>query len=248
MDACNERWTRRLSPWHVRKIGELSDASLGSPIQVVDCSREFPMGPSSFARAFKVIFCTTVARYIRLRRIQHVQRLMLLSNERISQIALARGFADQSHDTLAFHKTIVPRSETSAEVASGAVFTGGRVFSLGPLQLFPSQRLLLEDDRRVRIGSRVFDILTVLVVDAGEVVRNDESIERVWPKYSSTTAIPRRSSACFAVPWPKAMRPAVHCYGARARLQLCRAGEFESLRIGEAAAVATAGTHSWSQV
>ena len=150
MDACNKRWTRRLLPWHVRKIGGLSDASLGSPMRVVDCSREFPMGPSSFARAFKVTFGTTVARFIRLRRIQHGQSLMLLSNERISRIALACGFADQSRYTLAFHKTIVPRSETSAEVTSGAVFAGGRMFSFGPLQLFPSQRLLLEDDRRVR--------------------------------------------------------------------------------------------------
>ena len=183
MDACNKRWTRRLLPWHVRKIGELSDASLGSPMRVVDCSREFPMGPSSFARAFKVTFGATVARFIRLRRMQHGQRLMLLSNERISRIALVCGFADQSHYTLAFHKTIVPRSETSAQVASGAVFAGGRMFSFGPLQLFPSQRLLLEDDRRVRVGNCAFDIPTVLVVHAGEVVRsNDELIEPIWTK------------------------------------------------------------------
>ena len=62
-----------------------------------------------------------------------------------------------------------------------AIFAGGRVFSFGPFRLFPSQRLLLEGNRRVQLGSRAFDILTVLVERAGEVVGKDELIARVWP-------------------------------------------------------------------
>ena len=65
---------------------------------------------------------------------------------------------------------------------SGAVFAGGQVFSFGPFRLMPSQRLLLEGDRTIQIGSRAFDILTALVVRAGEVVGKDELIEQVWPK------------------------------------------------------------------
>jgi DNA-binding winged helix-turn-helix (wHTH) protein len=64
---------------------------------------------------------------------------------------------------------------------SRAVFTGGRMFSFGPFQLFPSQRLLLDGNRRVQIGSRAFDILTILVDRAGEVVGKEELIARVWP-------------------------------------------------------------------
>jgi DNA-binding winged helix-turn-helix (wHTH) protein len=67
-------------------------------------------------------------------------------------------------------------------VESGAVFAGGRVFSFGSFRLFPSQRLLLDDSTRVRIGSRAFDILTILVERAGEVLGKDELIARVWPK------------------------------------------------------------------
>ena len=57
----------------------------------------------------------------------------------------------------------------------------GTVFSFGPFQLFPSQRLLLTNDRKVQLGSRAFDILTVLVERAGEVVGKDELVARAWP-------------------------------------------------------------------
>jgi DNA-binding winged helix-turn-helix (wHTH) protein len=66
-------------------------------------------------------------------------------------------------------------------VAGSAACAGGRVFSFGPFRLLPSQRLLLEDDRRIHIGSRAFDILTTLVERAGEVVGKEELIARVWP-------------------------------------------------------------------
>lgn len=58
----------------------------------------------------------------------------------------------------------------------------GRTISFGPFCLFPEQRLLLDDDRQVRLGSRAFDILVLLVERAGEVVSKRELIARVWPK------------------------------------------------------------------
>jgi DNA-binding winged helix-turn-helix (wHTH) protein len=72
--------------------------------------------------------------------------------------------------------------EASPDVENGAVFAGGRVFSFGPFRLLPSQRLLMEDGRKVQIGSRAFDILTVLVARAGEVVGKHDLIDWVWPK------------------------------------------------------------------
>jgi DNA-binding winged helix-turn-helix (wHTH) protein len=68
------------------------------------------------------------------------------------------------------------------EVESSAVFAGGCAFLFGPFRLLPSQRLLLEDNTKVRIGSRAFDILTFLVERAGKTVSKDELIARVWPK------------------------------------------------------------------
>jgi predicted ATPase/DNA-binding winged helix-turn-helix (wHTH) protein len=54
--------------------------------------------------------------------------------------------------------------------------------SFGPYRLLASQRLLLEGDQPVRLGSRAFDILAALVERAGEVVGKEQLIARAWPK------------------------------------------------------------------
>jgi len=53
--------------------------------------------------------------------------------------------------------------------------------SFGPFRLLPAQRLLLEGDTPVRLGSRAFDILAALVEHAGRLVSRQELIARVWP-------------------------------------------------------------------
>ena len=57
----------------------------------------------------------------------------------------------------------------------------GPAISFGPFRLLAAQRLLLEGDKPVRLGSRAFDILTALVERAGEVVSKEELIARAWP-------------------------------------------------------------------
>ena len=58
----------------------------------------------------------------------------------------------------------------------------GHPISFGPYRLLASQRLLLEGDRPVRLGSRAFDILAALVERAGEVVGKEQLIARAWPQ------------------------------------------------------------------
>src|SRR6202790_2529543 len=53
--------------------------------------------------------------------------------------------------------------------------------ALGPFRLFPAQRLLLEGEAPVRLGSRALEILTALVERAGELVTKSELMARVWP-------------------------------------------------------------------
>jgi predicted ATPase/DNA-binding winged helix-turn-helix (wHTH) protein len=60
--------------------------------------------------------------------------------------------------------------------------TDGRAISFGPFRLLSAQRLLLEGDKPVRLGSRAFDILAALVERAGEVVGKEELISRAWPQ------------------------------------------------------------------
>jgi DNA-binding winged helix-turn-helix (wHTH) protein len=58
----------------------------------------------------------------------------------------------------------------------------GRTISFGPFRLLAAQRLLLESDKPVRLGSRAFDILAALVERAGEVVGQAELMARAWPQ------------------------------------------------------------------
>jgi predicted ATPase/DNA-binding winged helix-turn-helix (wHTH) protein len=57
-----------------------------------------------------------------------------------------------------------------------------RRFSFGPFHLIPTQRLLLEAEKPLRIGSRALDILITLVERGGELVSKEELMARVWPK------------------------------------------------------------------
>src|SRR5260221_14302354 len=52
----------------------------------------------------------------------------------------------------------------------------GRATSFGPFRLLAAQRLLLEGDTPVRLGSRAFDILAALVERAGEAVGKEERV------------------------------------------------------------------------
>src|SRR5258708_27620890 len=52
--------------------------------------------------------------------------------------------------------------------------------SFGPFRLLPAQRLLLEGDKPVRLGSRGLDTLIALVERPGGLVGKHELMARVW--------------------------------------------------------------------
>jgi predicted ATPase/DNA-binding winged helix-turn-helix (wHTH) protein len=55
------------------------------------------------------------------------------------------------------------------------------IFSFGSFRLLSGQRLLLEDNEPLRLGSRALDILIALVERPGELVSKEELMARVWP-------------------------------------------------------------------
>src|SRR5256885_4885297 len=63
-----------------------------------------------------------------------------------------------------------------------ATADGEHTFAFGPFRLLAAERLLLEGDTPVRLGSRAFDILAALVERSGEVVAKQELIARAWPQ------------------------------------------------------------------
>lgn len=56
------------------------------------------------------------------------------------------------------------------------------MYAFGPFLLMPAQRALLNNGQPVRIGSRAFDILSVLVEHAGQIVGKEELLARAWPR------------------------------------------------------------------
>jgi AraC family transcriptional regulator len=105
-DAATASDKLSLAPWQTRKIREFIDASLGSTIRLQDCANLVHLSVSYFSRVFRATFGTPVGNYIRRRRIERAQQLMLLSNEPLAQIAQACGFADQAHYCRVFREVV----------------------------------------------------------------------------------------------------------------------------------------------
>jgi DNA-binding winged helix-turn-helix (wHTH) protein len=51
----------------------------------------------------------------------------------------------------------------------------------GSFRLLPRQRLLMEGDKPVRLGSRAFDVLIALLERPGELISKEDLMARVWP-------------------------------------------------------------------
>ena len=60
--------------------------------------------------------------------------------------------------------------------------TSKRIYQFGEFELRVSARLLARDGKPVPLGSKAFEVLTCLVMRAGEVVTKDELLKTVWPE------------------------------------------------------------------
>jgi len=54
-------------------------------------------------------------------------------------------------------------------------------FIFGSFRLIPAQRVLLDDGKPLRLGSRALDILITLVEQAGETISREQLIAHAWP-------------------------------------------------------------------
>lgn len=94
---------RTLSTRQLQRAVEFIDANIGSDLSVARLSAQLGMSPYSFSRLFKATAQATPHHFVLSRRIQRSE--MLLGGEMsLSEIALAVGFASQSHFTEAFRR------------------------------------------------------------------------------------------------------------------------------------------------
>ena len=90
-------------PWLKRSVDYLHARFLDRP-SLGELAREAGVSPEHFAREFRRIFRTTVSEYLRRLRLEWASERLRVDNDSIATIALAAGFADQSHFTRQFHR------------------------------------------------------------------------------------------------------------------------------------------------
>jgi AraC family transcriptional regulator len=83
--------------WQIRRVREYVDAHLGGRILVADLSTIAQRSEAHFARAFKRTFRVSPHAYVLRRRVEKASQLMLVSDDCLSDIALACGMTDQAH-------------------------------------------------------------------------------------------------------------------------------------------------------
>jgi AraC family transcriptional regulator len=93
-----------LSPWQVRRLADIIEKNLEAPLKTAELARAVRLSTGYFCRAFKKSFGHAPHAYITSKRLQLAQRMMLTTDEPLSQIAAACGLADQSHLSRLFRR------------------------------------------------------------------------------------------------------------------------------------------------
>ncbi|MEL6259155.1 MAG: helix-turn-helix transcriptional regulator, partial [Pseudomonadota bacterium] len=86
----------------VNRAIALIDARMQSPLSLNMLAQSAGWSPFHFARRFKTETGESPSRYLRLRRIERAQRLLIETQSSLCDIALACGFSSQSQMTTAF--------------------------------------------------------------------------------------------------------------------------------------------------
>ena len=95
-----------LAPWQRRKIDRYVREHLVRPVQLDELAEQIRLSVSHFCHAFKETFGDTPHAYLIQLRLKMAQEMMLATAEPLSQIALASGFADQSHFAKQFRRVV----------------------------------------------------------------------------------------------------------------------------------------------
>jgi AraC-like DNA-binding protein len=99
-----DRPIQGLASWQARRVIDHVLAHLDMPIRVEDLAGVTRLSTSHFSRAFKLSFHVSPHAYVIALRLARARALMLESDEQMSQIAAACGFADQAHFSRAFRR------------------------------------------------------------------------------------------------------------------------------------------------
>ena len=95
-DGRAERGTKQAPPW-LSRVREILHEEFRTPPSLLQLSREAGVTPTHLCHAFRAHMGTTVGRYIRAARASWAAEQLRSTDQPLSAIATAAGYADQSH-------------------------------------------------------------------------------------------------------------------------------------------------------
>lgn len=118
-----------LARWQVRRTLAYIEANLASKMETRGLADVVSFSKSHFSRAFKRSLGIPPMTYVLSRRVERAKLMMATTREQLTDIALACGFADQSHLNRSFRRMVGMspglwrRTRTDALAADGNIQT-----------------------------------------------------------------------------------------------------------------------------
>jgi AraC-like DNA-binding protein len=94
------------APAQIIRMLKIMDANLANPVRMKDIAAAAGLSRSSFSRVFLRSVGESPGRYLRRRRIELAQSLMLSTRKSLAEIALECGLSDQAHLTKSFRRVV----------------------------------------------------------------------------------------------------------------------------------------------
>jgi AraC family transcriptional regulator len=107
--------------WQSKRLAAHVDASLAGKILIKDLAASLHISVGHFCRAFKCTFGMPARIWIRQRRIELAQGLMLTTGASLSEIALCCGMSDQSHFSRSFRRIVGEEPSSWRQTRHGAI-------------------------------------------------------------------------------------------------------------------------------
>jgi transcriptional regulator GlxA family with amidase domain len=95
-----------LAPWQVRRACDVMMAHLDGSIPLEDVANVCELSVGHFSRAFRETTGVSPHKWLLERRVEAVKSLLRQPDQALSDVAIACGFADQSHMTRVFTRSV----------------------------------------------------------------------------------------------------------------------------------------------
>ena len=109
-----------LAPWQVKRACEKLDADLSGKLTLQEIAAEVGISVSHFSRALRTSVGLPPHQWLLRQRISAAKQLMTVRGLSLAEIAIAAGFANQSHFTRVFSSFVGVSPGVSRREAQGA--------------------------------------------------------------------------------------------------------------------------------